>query len=334
MTMRQTSTHMNGRALVWFFVAFVTIFATLGLYSCRRTPVGQAKIRVGYLPYSSSLSFLFAQEKGYFVNAGLAVEAVECGTANEALDGLRAGHLDFVAGLGLSTFFAMEGASAGSFKCFQPCVEDASHGASFLLIPKGSGLTGVKELKGKKVGTYSGTSQVLVLRLLLRKLGFDPDDPADVQIGDVASNLQVDALANGNFDAFLMLEPYATKAMVIHGARALVENPRVKYILDPFPAGANAVSSKFLKEHPDLAEKAVAVLDQAIEDIHRDEVAAKAILPKYDKTLTAELAVKSGIYRWWKRSETSVPAIQEYADLLYEGKALKNKVNVDAMFLK
>lgn len=301
------------------------------LVGCERNKESST-IRIGYLPYSSALSFFVALDKGYFEQAGLKVEPVKTASSNEAMDALRAGELDFVAGVGLSTFFAIEGAVQGSFKCFQPCVEDGTHDVSYLLVRKGSALDDVAQLRGKKVGTYSGTSQVLVLRLLLWKIGLDPD--SDVQMGDVASNLQVDALTAGQFDAFLMLEPYASKAMFLHGATPLVKNPRVKYILDPFPAGANAVSTRFLTAHPDLTVKVVAALDQAIEAIHKDEATAKAILPKYDLTLTPEMAAKTGIYRWWKKSETNVEAVQKYADLLYEGKALKNPVEVSEMFLK
>jgi NitT/TauT family transport system substrate-binding protein len=310
----------------------LTLVGSALLVSCNASK-GE-KIRVGYLPYSSSLSVFIAEEKGYFKEAGLNVELVKCASANEALDALRSGNLEFVTGVGLSTFFAMEGASAGSFKCFQPCVEDSTHAVSALLVPKNSAITQMEQLRGKRVGTYSGTSQVLVLRLLLRKLGFDPDNSSDVLIGDVASNLQVDALAAGQFDAFLMLEPYVTKAMSIHGAKPLIENPRVKHILNPFPAGANAVATKFLNAHADLTQKVVTAIDQAIGDIHQDEAAAKAILPKYDTTVSPDLAAKSGIYRWWKKSETDLSAIQKYADLLFEGKVLTNKVDVKPMFLE
>lgn len=309
---------------------------TLGLTLLFLTGCGRheehSSILIGYLPYSSALSFFVAHENGYFAQAGLTVEPVKCASGNEAMDALRAGKLDFIAGVGMTTFFAVEGAAQGSFKCFQPCVEDEMHDVSYLLVPKDSTLSDVVQLKGKKVGTYSGTSQVLVLRLLLRKFGFDPD--TDVQLGDVATNLQVDALTAGQFDAFLMLEPYASKAMLLHGAKPLVANPRVRYILDPFPAGTNAVSTRFFTAHPDLTTKVIAALDQAIDAIHNDEAAAKAILPKYDLTLTVELSEKSGIYRWWKKSETNVDAVQKYADLLYEGKAIKNPVNVSSMFIK
>jgi NitT/TauT family transport system substrate-binding protein len=315
-------------------VALILLVVSSPLACFNNNRAQQTKVRIGYLPFSSALPFFVAQEKGFFAQEGLIIEAVKSASANEALDALKTGNLDFVVGVGLSTFFAMEGASPGAFKCFQPCVEDPTHAASFLLVPKNSGITEVSQLKGKKVGTYSGTSQVLVLRLLLRKFGLDPENPADVTIGDVASNLQVDAINAGQFDAFLTLEPYATRAMLLHDAKPLLVNPRVKYILDPFPAGANAVSTKFLNEHPDLSQKVVAALDRAIDDIHRDEASAKAILPKYDQTVTPELAAKSNIYRWWKKSETNLSPVQKYADLLFEGKALKTKVNVEPMFLK
>lgn len=320
------------RTTKFIATSFLTL-AMLFLAGCKR-PDPQAGIRVGYLPYSSALSFFVAHEKGFFKEAGLTIQPVKIASSNEAIDALRAGELDFVMGVGLTTFFAVEGAVQGSFKCFQPCVEDSTHKVSYLLLPEGSTMTDVTQLHGKRVGTYSGTSQVLVLRLLMRNLGFNPNDPSDVRLGAVASNLQVDALTAKQFDAFLMIEPYASKAMLLHGAKPLITSPRVKYILNPFPAGANAVSTSFLTVHPDLTAKVVTALDRAIVAIHENEVAARAILPKYDQTLTPDLAAKSGIYSWWKKGETNLEAVQEYADLLYDGKALKNPVNVSNMFLK
>jgi len=273
-------------------------------------------------------------ENDIFEKMELNIEPKKCASSNEAVNALHAGELDFVMGVGLTTFFAVEGASPGSFKCFQPCVEDAEHTVSYLLVPKESSLKDLTELKGKRVGTYSGTSQVLVLRLLLQKLGRDPDNPNSVRTGDVSSKLQVDALVAGQFDAFLMLEPYTTKAMLLHGARSLEVSPRVKYILDPFPAGANAVSSKFYATHPKETKKVVDALDQAIIRIHKNEAEAKAILPKYDQTLTPEMAAKTGIYHWWTTAETDLLAVQKYADLLFKGKALKSLINVSSMFLE
>jgi NitT/TauT family transport system substrate-binding protein len=316
------------------FLAFAVVGVLIfPLVSCK-TKTEPQEIKIGYLPYSSALSFFVAYEKGYFSDEGLQVKPIKVASANEAMDALKAGDLDFVMGVGLSTCFALEGASPGSFKCFQPCVEDSTHTVSYLLIPKDSPIKNVLELKGKKVGTYSGTSQVLVLRLLLQEIGLDPDDPKEVRMGDVESRLQVDAFAAGQFDAFLTLEPYATKIMELHGGKPLVKSPRTKYILDPFPAGSNVVSTGFLKDYPDATSKVIKALDRAIINIHQDEAGAKALLPKYDKTLTPDMAVKTGIYKWWTTDETDIKPIQEYADLLFEGGAIKNKVDVKEMFVE
>lgn len=317
--------------IILFGVLMLIVFS---LPACSKKNEESKEIRIGYIPYSSSLSFFVADEQGFFKEKHLNVKAIKCASTNEAVNALLAGQLDFVMGVGLSTFFAVEGASPNSFKCFQPCVEDSNHTVSYLLVPKESPLNDISELKGKHVGTYSGTSQVLVLRLLLQKLGLNPDDSKDVRIGDVSSNFQVDALAAGQFDAFLMLEPYATKAMLLHGAKPLKVNPRVEYILNPFPAGANAVSTQFYATHPQETRMVIDILNRAITIIHQDEIAAKTILPKYDSTITPSIAGKTGIYRWWTTTETDFPAIQKYADMLFEGKVLNKPIDVSSMFLK
>lgn len=291
-------------------------------------------IKVGYLPYSSSLPFFVAKERGYFSQQGLQIKSVKCASANEAISALKAGQVDFIVGVGLSTFFAVESASPGSFKCFQPCIEDLKHPISYILLPHGSKIKKLSELRGKKVGTYSGTSQVLVLRLLLERIGLDPNNPKDVIIGDVDTRLQVDALAAGQFDAFLMIEPYATRAIVIRGAQTLVKAPRVKYILNPFPAGANAVSTAYLHDHPDIVKKVLKAMNSSIVYVGSHESQAKAILPKYDQTLTPSVAARSNLYKWLTTSQTDLKSIQKYADLLAQGHVLDKPVKVSPMFMR
>jgi ABC-type nitrate/sulfonate/bicarbonate transport system substrate-binding protein len=155
----------------------------------------------------------------------------------------------------------------------------------------------------------------------------------DVQIIQVSPDLQGQALDSKQFDALFTIDPYATIAVEKRLAKVMMDNPRVEYILNPFPAGANAFSIQFINKKPATVKKIVAALEEAVDYIRNHEADAKKILPKYTP-LDDSMAQKSHVYEWWKMEEIDKESIQKYADLLYEGKELKKKLDVSPMFLQ
>jgi NitT/TauT family transport system substrate-binding protein len=308
---------------------------TAGMVAAKSTVSAQAqktKIKVGYGPFTYSLPWLVAKEKGFFQEQGLDAEMVKFETFNQLMEALVQDKIQF-GGAGYSTLFAMESTAPGQLKTFGNAVETMQKYQSALLVPVNSSVQSIYELRGKKIGTYTGTTQRLWIQLIFKKFGWEKDK--DYEIVQVAPTLQVQALAAGQFDALFTIEPHATVSQEKGVARVLVANPRGKYIMDPFPAGPLGVlSTKFLQENEETARRIRVAVEKAAEFISKNEVEARKTLPKY-VPLDEETSLKMGIYAWKESvSEKERQDVQKLADLLHENGELKNKVDTRAMWLE
>ena len=329
----------------WITISCVLIILT-GLVSCGgengRDAPGEDKpieskatseslkvVRIAYLPTTSCLPLFLALEKGYFEEAGVQVEALRFASTNDALNAILAGRADGTPGFGLSSFYAIEANTPGQLKLYMPCVEDADNFSNTMLVPTDSSIQTIEQLDGKRVGTYISSTQMLYLKLMMQKV-LPPGH--EWEIVQVDGKLQLQALEAGQFDALFTLEPNGTKAVSDGLARVLVANPRCKYILSPFPAGANCFSAPFWESNPDLADKVARVFMRAVKDIIANPTEAKAVLPKYTP-IDAQTATKVGLYTWWLPGEEDFDALKKLADLLYEAGLLDANVNVHSMFV-
>ena len=289
------------------------------------------KIRIGYIPFNADLPFFVAMEKGYFREQGLEINAVRFGDSSQALNAMLARQVDMVAGLTFSIFFAAEQEAPARFKLLVPFAEVKSKVMSYLLINNDSKIDSLNDLKGKKIGTYTGATQLLYLKLFLKKIGINPDK--DVTILQVASDLQVQALAAKQFDALFTVEPYGTIALVKSAGKILLENPRYHYIASPFWFGAAAVDADFFQKNPVAVKKIYKALAKAVDFITNNETEAKRILTKFTP-MDESIALKSGLYKWYKIDElTDFTSIQQIADFMQDYKLLNKKVDAKALFL-
>lgn len=303
------------------------------LIGCREKPSDSADgqpVRIAYLPTTSCLPLFVALEKGYFKEGGINVEAIRFTGTNDAINAVLAGRADGTPGFGLSTFFAIEAREPNSLKIYMPCVEDDENYANFLLVPKDSPITSIEELDGKKIGTYISSTQLLYLKLIMKKVLPEGHEWKILQVG---SNLQIQALAAGQFDALFTLEPYATKAVKDGIARVLVANLRGKYIFSPFPAGANCFSASFVEQRQEVASKVAQAFAKAVIFIRNDPVAARAILPKYTP-ITADLTSEVGLYAWWLPGEEDFSALDKLSSLLSSQKLIDKTVKAQDMYWK
>jgi NitT/TauT family transport system substrate-binding protein len=314
------------KRLIFIIIAMI-LGITLFTIGCARK---SEKVKIGYIPFNADLPFFVAMEKGYFKEQGVEVDALRFGDSSQALNAMLARQIDMVAGLTFSIFFAAEQEAPARFKLLIPFAEVESKVMSYLLINKDSKISSLSDLKGKKVGTYTGATQLLYLKLFLKKIGIDPDK--DVTILQVASDLQVQALAAKQFDALFTVEPYGTIALKKGAGKVLLENPRYHYIIAPFWSGAAAVDTDFFQKNPKTVKKIYKSLANAVDFITNNEVEAKRTLTKFTP-MDESIALKSGLYKWYKIDESiDFASIQLIADFMYDYKLLNKKVDARALF--
>jgi ABC-type nitrate/sulfonate/bicarbonate transport system substrate-binding protein len=125
------------------------------------------KVRLSYMPFASDLAIFVALEKGYFQREGVDVELVKFQSATENLNALLAKRTDMTGMVGISTLLLAFEKAPDQFRAFLGTAETETHWGSALLVPPDSPIRSISDLKGKVVGTYEGTTQLMNLRSIL-----------------------------------------------------------------------------------------------------------------------------------------------------------------------
>ncbi len=287
------------------------------------------EVKIAYVQFSADLPFFVALEKGFFEQQQLKVIPVKAANSSEMLNALIAGDVQAVAPVGFAAIFGIEQRAPGTIKTYLPGGETEGHNVSNILVRRNSALRFPRELVGKKIGTYTGASQLMNLKLILNSLGIDPIK--DVTIVQVAPTLQIQALEAGQFDALFTVEPFTTAALAKGIAQSIIENPRCKYIVDPFVSGACVFTTDFLNKDFGLAQRIYRSMTAGVSFIKSYPGAAKAILPKYTE-MTDEILHVTELYAWFPVDETTLDAVQKLADLYVEYGILSRKINIQELF--
>jgi NitT/TauT family transport system substrate-binding protein len=286
-------------------------------------------MRVGYVPLVVNLPLFVALEEGFFEKHGLKVEAIEAQSPNHIVDGIVSGKLEAAGVLGYPVIFAAEQQNPGELKIFQSGDETSENFVAALVVPNGSPIGKIEDLKGKRIGVWSGLTQVVFTKGILIGMGLNPEK--DVTIVEIEPRLQVQGLAAGQFDVLSTAEPYPTIASGKNVGTIWIENPRVKYIQNPFPSVAVPVSAEFLQKNPKAAKAYLLALQDAIDFIRQNPEKAKSSLVKYTP-IPKELASKVRMPQFNRFGEEDQANVQKNADWLFENGLLKKRINVATLF--
>jgi NitT/TauT family transport system substrate-binding protein len=234
-------------------LVIISLILTLSLgSSCAKRP---QKVKIGYLPINLSLPFFVAVEKGYFAQAGIEVEPVQFTTADQLTNALLAGNIDMTANTSTSTLLSTIEESPGFGQIYMMSFHDPENYLDALLVKKGSNIKRVEDLKGKKIGIFPGSTNVVNLSIALSN--FKINAKTDVEIVQLPPENHIGALASGQIDALYTLEPLVTVAVAQGIGEVLVQGLNAKYIVNPFPGGAYVVSQKFYQANQPTARKAI-----------------------------------------------------------------------------
>ena len=137
---------------------------------------------------------------------------------------------------------------------------------------KDAGIQSVKDLVGKTVAVAAkGGTPDMSLRLLLKQEGLKVStDTSGVQIVTRAPADTLVAIRQKEVDATLIAEPWGTQIIQEGSGTILVDWNKIPPKDGNYPLTILVASDKFLKEHRDLAKKAVKANKQAIDFIQQN----------------------------------------------------------------
>jgi len=289
----------------------------------------EEKVKIGYLRIVMSLPTFVAAEKGLFEQAGLKVELTPFESGTLIVSALMAGRIDANCGSAITGYWFAEQSTPDQFKIFLTYGTPSRKNPSFVaIVKKDSPLKELKDLKGRRVGTYPGASSIELARAIIRT----QMDPEGVIFQEVPPTIIISALAAGQIDAFFAPEPMGMIAISQGIGRHLVEEPLGLLGLEKGFAGTGfGFSAQFLKQNPSLAKKLKAIYYKAVDLIEKEEKAARPLLPKYTG-LSEAIAMNIPIQKWMKIETFDKEATQRYFDLLYKEGAYKKKVDTTKLY--
>jgi NitT/TauT family transport system substrate-binding protein len=282
-------------------------------------------LTTAYIPLTAYLPLFVALDRGYFEHFGIKVNATDATSPNDIITGIAAEQVDFAAALAYPILLPAANQFPGKFRFFSSSAETSKRFTSSIIVKKDSPINSYNDLRGKKIGVYTGLVQVNFLKAMLVGMGIDPKE---VQIIEISPRLQIQGLVSGQYDALSSTEPTTNIARLQGIAKVVIENPRVKYIMCPFPSTAAAVSTKLLKEDPETAQGVIKALNMAIDFINSYPEEAKKVLPKYTpipKDIETAVLADLKLFQFSKLGEENRLNVQKFADYLFENGLLSQR---------
>lgn len=197
---------------------------------------------------------LIIKKKGWLENATngkVTVNWVQSGGSNKANEALKAGAIDVGSTAGSAALLARSNGSP-----IQTIDIYSQPDWSAILVPAGSSITNVAELKGKSIAATKGTDPYFFLLQSLGQAGLTLDDVTVQNLQHADGKV---ALESGAVDAWAGLDPLLSSSVTNAGSKIIYDN------IDFNSYGFLNATESFIKKSPDLAQLVVNAYEKARE---------------------------------------------------------------------
>ncbi len=290
------------------------------------TGSGLTSLTVDALAIPDAITLMIAQQDGFFKQQGLNVHVQTVAASNNTTAALEAHTLNITSENYVGLYEQEQTHPDLKLRVIADDLQ-AAPGVFELMVPKGSNITSVAQLKGKKIafpglGISIGPLSTDVL-LNSYHLGPDSYTPVPIPFPEMPA-----ALAQGEIDAAFVTEPFITimEKAGGHPLSDLMTGP-----MSNFPISC-WVTSGWFEQHD---AKTVAAFQRAI--VQAQQVAAsnqplvRKLLPSYIKGLQPPIANVMALGTF--NTTLSLTRMQRVADIMEEYSELPKNFDVKAMYL-
>ena len=320
-----------------FIISTVVAGVVFAVSSAHAACDKMESVVAAWLPIMQTTAYYVALEEKLFEKSCIKIDSQKMQSPNHIIDALVAGRADFgPPGAAAGIAMIAEDKFPGTFKVFGlqgggikiDLINDG------LIVKEGSKISTFADLKGKTLGHVPGIQWRTISRHMVRSFGLDPDK--DVKLTDLAVPMQVMAVAGGSVDATLSLEPVGSIASASKETKRAMTNPVASVIADPFYSGAAVLTTKFMKERPEVAKKVVKIIDEATSLAMANFEKYKVIIPKYTaiKETQLTLLAKPYLRPFSGLNETDLDSYQAFVDVFVKEGVLKKPMDVRSKMLK
>ncbi|WP_062207621.1 aliphatic sulfonate ABC transporter substrate-binding protein [Aureimonas sp. AU12] len=234
------------------------IAGALALLSGAANAADLKEITVDWATYNP-VSILIKNEgllEKEFEEDGIGIRWVQSAGSNKALEFLNAGSIDFGASAGGAALVArINGNPIRSVGVYSLAEWTA------LVVPAGSPITKVEDLKGKRIAVTRGTDPHIFLERVLADAGLSDKDVTLVLLQHADGK---QALLRGDVDAWAGLDPLMAAAEIEDEAVLVLRKPEYN------SGGVISTPETFAAAHPDIVRRVLATYETA-----RKEAVAK-----------------------------------------------------------
>jgi NitT/TauT family transport system substrate-binding protein len=240
--------------------------------------LGQTVMRVGAFPNITHAQAMVGKANGWFeksVGPNAKIQWTSFNAGPSAIEALFSGAIDM-------TYIGPNPTISGYVRSNGEAlrvVAGAASGGVALVVRNDSGIQKPEDFHGKRVASPQlGNTQDVALRAWLKAHGMTSTDKGgDVQVIPLANPDQLTLFLQKQLDASWAPEPWATRLMHEGNAHLFLDE-RDLWLHGQFVITNLIVSTKFLREHPDLVKKWVAAHVELTEWINGHLPEAKKIL--------------------------------------------------------
>ena len=306
--MRAFLTRLTTSSLAVSFAAYLLIAAAPQAHAQDKV------LRVGTLKLIHGISAYFYEK---FAPPGYTVEVIPFESPTDGKNAVLTGTVDTCIH-GIAAFIL--GAAAG-----EPVVivANANNRGMAIMAGVNTGIKSIKDLKGKKVAIFPGSTQEAVILERLRMEGMSIKDiqPIRLSFSDMAA-----ALARGDVDAYVGAEP-AAGITHANATGILVEYPYSTSI-GPLNMILSA-SQKQVKENPERIKLIVDMHKKAVDYAmsHQSEIVDMAVAKLGQQKKSVELAVPN-VELAWKVDDVFMQRATAYTKLMFENKQIRQEIDL------
>jgi sulfonate transport system substrate-binding protein len=279
----------------------------------------KSELRIGFQKYGT-LTLLKARgdlEKR-LAPQGITVKWAEFPAGPQLLEGLNVGSIDFGTVGEAPPIFAQAAGADLVYVANQP----PAPAAEALIVPKGSTLRSVAELKGKKIALNKGSNVHFLLVKLLEKSGLKYSDVQTVFLPPADARA---AFERGAVDAWVIWDPFLAAAEQQIGARVLADGRGV-VANHQFYLAARPYADK----HPEVIQAIVeelAKLDRWADG--KPKEVAQLLAPQIGLDLSiTELAASRFAYGIKPISQAVAADQQKIADVFFDLKLIPKTIRI------
>jgi ABC-type nitrate/sulfonate/bicarbonate transport system substrate-binding protein len=258
--------------IFWIILIILIILGGLSFQFTRSSD--QSKVRIGYLPIIGSHLLYIAQNQSYFKSESVFIELYKFQSSNQLMEAMLRDDIDLCVEMSAVPLLKVSEEDPGDFKIFlisKIFLEDEFDG---IIILQNSNISQLKDLEGKSIATFPGSTAPALLEHFLIEKGVDT---SDISFKPMPPQNHLTALSQHFVDAVHSYEPTTSQGVLSNLSKKLYGSVYSEQI-NPSPQGVAIISTKFMEEKPFLANKVINIFKKSSEFLIINNTLSKQIL--------------------------------------------------------